>query len=215
MFDDAVRDGLRLRDPTALKASWGFADGIGTFLVVMVVGIDSLIVPLARRSPDVAWQLLLMDAESYTLSSLIAISAYDAIGRARPPYADCQNNTGNVPSIECQGSLNASFPSGHIALAFNSAGLSCAHHMFAHVYGNRAADIFGCARDLSLATTEAFLRMMGDRHYFSDVLVGSLIGFSVGFGLPTFLHYIKWKHHVAAVPMFGPHQTGLTFVTSF
>src|SRR4051812_2745175 len=58
LFDDAVRDGLRLRDPTALKASWAFADLIGTMLVVMSVGVDSLIVPLARRAPDVAWQLL-------------------------------------------------------------------------------------------------------------------------------------------------------------
>ena len=215
LFDDAVRDGLRLRDPTALKASWAFADATGTMLVLLVTALDSLTIPLVRGSPDVAWQLLTMDAEAFTLTSLIGVTAYDTIGRGRPPYQDCANNTGNVPSIECYGSLNASFPSGHIAEAFNSAGLSCAHHLFQHVYGNRAADVFGCARDLTLATTEAFLRMMGDRHYFSDVFVGSLIGFGIGFGVPSLLHYMKWKHKVVALPMAGPQQAGISFGGAF
>lgn len=215
LFDDAVRDSIRLRDPRALSTSWAMADTIGTMLVVMNVALDSIIVPLARRSPDVAWQLLMMDAESYTLSSLVAISAYDTIGRARPPYVDCKNDTGSVPSSECYGSLTASFPSGHVALGFNAAGLSCAHHMYQHVYGNRAADVFACARDLGLATTEAVLRMMGDRHYLSDVIVGSMIGFSAGFALPTLLHYAKWKHKVIALPMAGPNQAGLSFGGTF
>jgi len=213
MFDDAIRDSIRLRDPRALTTSWAIADTIGTMLVLVNVALDSIIVPLARRSTDVAWQLLVMDAESYTLSSLVAITAYDTIGRARPPYADCQS--GAVPGNECYGSLTASFPSGHVALGFNAAGLSCAHHMYQHVYGNRAADIFACARDLSLATTEAVLRMMGDRHYFSDVLVGSMIGFSAGFALPTLLHYAKWKHRVVALPMAGPNQAGISFGGAF
>ena len=219
LFDDAVRDGIRLRDPTALKASWAFADGVGTMLVLLSVGLDSLIIPLARGSTDVAWQLLTMDAEAFTLTSLIAVTAYDTVGRGRPPYTDCANATGNVPGIECYGSLNASFPSGHIAEAFNSAGLSCAHHLFQHTYGNRAADVFACARDLSLATTEAVLRMMGDRHYLSDVIVGSLIGFGVGFGVPSLLHYVKWnKKRVATVmpmPLVAPNQTGVALVGAF
>ncbi len=212
LFDDAVRDGIRLRDPHALQVSWAAADTIGTMLVIMNVALDSLIIPLARRSSDVAWQLLVMDAESYTLTSLIAITGYDTIGRARPPYQDCKNGT--VPSNECYGSLTASFPSGHVALGFNAAGLSCAHHMFQGVYGNRAADAFACARDLTLATSEAVLRMMGDRHYFSDVFVGSLIGFAVGFGMPTLLHYTNFKKKVGvsslyASPLVTGQQTGL------
>ncbi len=218
LFDDAVRDAIRLRSPSALHASWAFADGIGVTLVLMTVVLDSLVIPLARGSPDVAWQLLMMDAESFTLTSLIGVTAYDTIGRARPPYAQCQAGT-NDPSIACGGSLDASFPSGHTAEAFNAAGLSCAHHLFAHVYGNRTADAFACARDLTLATADGVLRMMGDRHYFSDVFVGSVIGFGVGFGLPSLLHYVKWKRRpplatLAAVPLVGP-QTGFSLVGTF
>ncbi len=214
LMDDAVRDGIRLRDPHALQVSWVAADTIGTMLVILNVALDSLIIPLARGSTDVAWQLLVMDAESYTLSSLIAITAYDTIGRARPPYQDCHANNGAVPSNECYGSLTASFPSGHVALGFNAAGLSCAHHMFQGIYGNRTADAFACARDLTLATSEAVLRMMGDRHYLSDVFVGSLIGFASGFGLPTLLHYTNFKKKVGvaglyASPLVTTTQTGI------
>ncbi len=220
LFDDAIRDGIRLRDPQALKASWAFADMTGTMLVLLNVALDSLIIPLARRSPDVAWQMLVMDAESYTLTSLIAITGYDTIGRGRPPYEDCKNNTGNVPSMECVGTLTASFPSGHVALGFNAAGLSCAHHLFQGVYGNRVADAFACARDLSLATTEAVLRMMGERHYFTDVFVGSLIGFGVGFGMPTLLHYTNFKRHapvkaITAMPIVSPVETGIALTGLF
>src|SRR5512143_2963848 len=42
LFDDAVRDGIRLRDPSALKASWAFADMTGTMLVLLNVALDSL-----------------------------------------------------------------------------------------------------------------------------------------------------------------------------
>ncbi len=214
LFDDAVRDALRMRSPQMLNATWAMADTIGTVLVALSVGVDSLIIPLARRSPDVAWQLILMDAESFSLSSLLTVSLYDSVGRARPNYQDCQNGT---VTVGCNGSSTASFPSGHINEAFTAAGLSCAHHLFQHVYGNRIADVFACIRDLSLGTTEAILRMMGDRHYFSDVTVGSMIGFSFGFALPTLLHYTRWRHGIKPVvtPMVGPHVSGFLIGARF
>ena len=208
LFDDAVRDALRMRTPSGLRATWALADGTGVLLVSLSVGLDSIIVPLLRGSSDVAWQLLAMDAESFTVSSLLAIGLYDSIGRARPFYADCQRNDGSVPSIECNGSSTASFPSGHINEAFTAAGLSCAHHLFQHVYGNRIADDFACARDLALATTEGFLRVMGDRHYVSDVFIGSGIGFLFGFAMPVLLHYVKWNKPVP-LPIVGPDRAGL------
>jgi len=220
LFDDAARDALRLRSPDALRASWALADGTGVMLVALSVVLDSLVIPLARKSPDVAWQLLMMDAEAFTLNSLVTITSYDTIGRARPPYEDCTNHTGNVPSVECFGSLTASFPSGHIAEAFTSAGLSCAHHLFGHVYGNRVADDFACARDLTLATTEGFLRMMGDRHYASDVIAGSSIGFLIGFGVPSLLHYVKWLRrspvsNLVVAPMVARGTSGFVVGATF
>ncbi len=208
LFDDAARDALRVRSNSGLRAVWAMADTTGVLLVALSVGLDSIIVPLLRGSTDVAWQLLMMDAESYTVSSLLAISLYDTVGRARPYYADCNRGDASVPSIECQGSSTASFPSGHINEAFTAAGLSCAHHLFQHVYGNRVADDFACGRDLALATTEGFLRVMGDRHYMSDVIVGASMGFLFGFGMPVILHYGKWWK-VFPVPIVGPDRAGV------
>jgi len=209
LFDDAARDALRIRGAQGLRAAWAMADASGVLLVALSVGLDSVIIPLVRGSSDVAWQLLAMDAESFTISSLAVISLYDTIGRARPYYADCQRNDGSVPSIECQGTSTASFPSGHTNEAFTAAGLSCAHHLYQHVYGNRIADDFACGRDLAIATTEGILRVMGDRHYMSDVIVGSGLGFLFGFGLPVVLHYTKWNKHVVPVPMVGPDRAGI------
>jgi membrane-associated phospholipid phosphatase len=212
LFDAAVRDALRMQSPQMLNATWAMADGIGTMLIGISVGLDSLIIPLLRGSPDVAWQLTMMDAESFALSSLVAISLYDSVGRARPNYQDCQQG---LVSVGCNGSSTASFPSGHINEAFTAAGLSCAHHLYQHVYGSKLADAFACIRDLSLGTMEAVLRMMGDRHYFSDVLVGSMIGFSFGFAMPTLVHYTHWKKRPIVAPMIAPRATGLTVSASF
>jgi membrane-associated phospholipid phosphatase len=206
LFDDAARDALRLRSPRALQTSWAVADGMGVTLIGLSIGLDSIIVPLARGSPGVAWQLLMMDAESFTLSSIVVTTLYDTVGRARPAYEDCKNG---ASTIACTGTMTASFPSGHINEAFTAAGLSCAHHLWAHVYGNRFADIFACSRDLGLATTEALLRVMGERHWMSDVVVGSAVGFAFGFGLPTLLHYTRWGRRVSLVPMAGPQQAGV------
>jgi len=205
LFDDSVRNALRIQSPTGLHAVWTMADTVGVTLVALSVGLDSIIVPLARGSFDVAMQLTLMDAESFALSSLLTVTLYDTVGRARPAYEDCQRNPS---SVACTGSLTASFPSGHINEAFTAAGLSCAHHIYARVYGNRIADIFACVRDLTLGTTEALLRVMGDRHYMTDVIVGSAFGFGFGFALPTTLHYIKWGHktplsRLSVAPMIG------------
>ncbi len=204
-FDDAITNAIGLHSPSGLHAAWTLADGVGVTLVALSVGLDSIVVPLARGSFDVAMQLVLMNAESFTLSSLLTVSLYDTVGRGRPPYQMCQTDPSNVA---CTGSMTASFPSGHIDEAFTAAGLSCAHHLYAHVYGSRLADAFACARDLTLGTMEAMLRVMGERHYATDVIAGSAFGFAFGFGMPTLMHYVRWGRHtplagLSVAPMIG------------
>jgi len=215
LFDDAVRDGIRMRSPSALQAVWTASDVVDVSLTVLTVGIDSFAVPLLRGSPDVAVQLTLMDGEAFALSSIVTFSMYDSIGRARPLYEDCQHDP-NGPG--CHGSLTASFPSGHTNEAFTAAGVSCAHHLHVPIYGSRLWDTLACVRDLTLAASDGVLRMMGDRHYFSDMLTGAAIGFGFGYGTPWLLHYrptaasspVSWT----VTPMVGP-QTGLLLVGGF
>jgi hypothetical protein len=215
-FDDGARSAFRLRDPYARRAIREASDAVDTTLVVLAVGLDSVVVPVVRGSWDVAWQTGMMDIEAFSLSSIVAITGYDFIGRGRPLYDDCQRD----PSFDesCPVSPTASFPSGHVNEAFTAAGLSCANHTFLPIYGSRLADAFACARDVTLATVGGMMRMMGDRHWAIDVLAGAGIGFGFGYGIPTLLHYaVPWRSALPGLtvaPM-PPGRVGLVAAGQF
>jgi len=214
LFDDAVRNALRLRSPSALRAAWAASDVVGVSEVVLTVGLDSMVVPVLRGSVDVAWQLTWLDLEAYALGSLLTFNLYDSMGRARPSYADCQRD--RTPDDSCGVSPTASFPSGHVAEAFVSAGLSCANHAYVPVYGGGPADALACVRDLTLASADGVLRIMGDRHYATDVLAGGALGFAFGYGLPVLLHYARHGRSadVTIAPM-GQDRVGAVAVGHF
>jgi membrane-associated phospholipid phosphatase len=54
-----------------------------------------------------------------------------------------------------------------------------------------------------LATADGVLRIMGDRHYLSDVLAGGALGFAFGYGVPTLLHYSVPLTGLTLAPMKG------------
>lgn len=214
LFDDAIRNALRLRSPAALRTVWTLADATGVTETAVVVGLDSALVPTLRGSFDTAWQLSWMDFESYAFGSVATFSLYDTVGRARPSYADCQRDPSGP---DCRVSPTASFPSGHTAEAFISAGLSCVHHAYVPIYANATLDALACARDVTLATADGVLRIMGDRHYATDVLAGAGLGFSFGYGLPWLLHYARFARRLPQVtltPMVG-QSVGLVAAGAF
>jgi membrane-associated phospholipid phosphatase len=186
-FDDAVHGALRVTSPSALQTLATLSDVVGGSEVVLTVGVDSMLVPVARGSIDVAWQLTWFDLEAYALGSVTTFTLYDAIGRARPAYADCQADSRT--SNSCGVSPAASFPSGHVAESFISAGLSCANHAYVSLYGSRFWDMVACARDVTLAAGDGVLRIMGDRHWATDVIAGGGLGFAFGYAMPVLLHY--------------------------
>ena len=189
LLDDSLRDALRLRSPEARDDARAASDLAALSTVVWAVGVDSLVVPVARHSASVAGQLTAMDAESFALSSLITTVIFKATARARPSYADCQRDSAFDPL--CKTRTVESFPSGHSAVSLTAAGLSCAHHLHAGLYGNPFADALACAGTITLAASTGTLRVLADRHYASDVVVGAMIGFAVGYGVPTLFHYGK------------------------
>lgn len=201
LFDNAVRDALRLRTPSGRDASRTAGDVTAFTAVLVVAGVDSLLVPLVRGSGEVAVQALLVDAEAFAVNALVTTSAYTFIGRARPSYEDCQRDRSFDPL--CNSGATSSFWSGHTALAFTAAGISCAHHAYLHVYGSPTADALGCAGMITLASATATFRVLGDRHYATDVITGAAVGFGIGYGVPTLLHYTA-----------GPHEGGVTVAPS-
>ncbi|HYP98986.1 MAG TPA: phosphatase PAP2 family protein [Polyangiaceae bacterium] len=187
LFDDYFRDALRLRAPGSRDLARTISDWTAISAMSWAFAVDSLAVPLARGSAELSGQLLLMDAEAFSVSTLITTVIFKSVARARPSYVDCARDANYDPL--CKLHPTGSFPSGHTNSAFTAAGLSCAHHLHVPLYGNKVADALACAGTLTLAATTGTLRVVGDRHYATDVLVGAVIGFGVGYGLPMLLHY--------------------------
>ncbi|HEU4409432.1 MAG TPA: phosphatase PAP2 family protein [Polyangiaceae bacterium] len=150
----------------------------------------SLVVPPLRGKGGVAmsWQLTMMNLEAFAVVSLLTRLPHKTIGRQRPNGIGCADDP--EYSEQCgQPGQNVSFFGGHTAVSTTGAGLACAHHLYGHLYGDETADTVACGAALVAGQMVSVFRLQADKHWLSDNIVGSLVGFSVGFGLPTFLHY--------------------------
>lgn len=96
------------------------------------------------------WQVLVTDAMAAAMMATVVNGMKYSIDRTRP-----------------NGS-SASFPSGHTATAFMGATL------LAHEYGHKSVWI--PIAGYSVATATGIMRILNNKHYASDVLVGAAIG---------------------------------------
>jgi membrane-associated phospholipid phosphatase len=182
LLDEGTRDALRLRAPDARAVAANVSDALMVASILNAVAVDALAIPLVQGDPDLAWQATA--AYSFALGISLALNdiVKETVDRARPFERECAQN----PSAPGCGAPDTytSFYSGHTAVAFTSAGFSCAMHLSRSLYGDQGADIASCAGSLALAATTGMLRIVADRHYLSDVVVGALIGFAVGYIVP-------------------------------
>lgn len=79
---------------------------------------------------------------------------------------------------------NLSFFSGHTTLAF---AIGTAAPMIATLRGYRLAPLVW-ATGLTMAASIGYLRIAADKHYFSDVMVGAVVGSLIGIGVPLVFH---------------------------
>jgi membrane-associated phospholipid phosphatase len=79
---------------------------------------------------------------------------------------------------------NLSFFSGHTTLAF---ALATSAGTVTTLRGYRLAPVVW-ATGLSMATTVGYLRIAADKHYFSDVVTGMIVGSIIGAGVPLLFH---------------------------
>ena len=152
------------------------------------VVVDSLVVPLAfdNFNVDVAWQMTMINWQTLGLAGLVTRITQYSTGRARPEVYGCSEEPG--ASFPCRPE-GPGFFAGHVSMTSAGAGLACAHHAAMPIYGENAAGAITCAVLSASAVTVGIMRMMADRHWISDVVVGHLVGGGVGFGLPWLLHY--------------------------
>lgn len=202
LLDRAARDLLVFESAEHRRTAKAVSDGLVAIAVVQPVLIDNLAVAWwAHGADDVALQMFVINAQSYSLTLAINGLTKRLTNRVRPRAEAC--TTGEREEGCDDPGRYRSFYSGHSALTATGAGLVCAHHTQLMLYGNALLDTAACvAAVLGTAATGA-LRVASDNHWTSDVMVGHLAGYLSGYLLPTLLYYREFS--------FTPHEHGPDF----
>jgi hypothetical protein len=187
-LDESVRAGLRARTRRGRNLAGSISDALIAASYLPPLLVDPLIVAgVSDQNPDVAWQLFVISTQSYAITITLNEISKRLFARQRPYAFACTKDP--LYSSDCNNADRfRSFYSGHSAVAGTGAGLTCAHHTHAPLYGG-AYDPLTCATALVGMLATGSLRVIADKHWNSDVAVGLLLGFSVGYLLPSFVYY--------------------------
>lgn len=175
---DIVPDEPRWKTPPALDASvrdglkWSNTKTAATLSDIMLFGImptAAFLSPLATNHNY--GRAALTISEAAVATGVITQIAKFSFARARP-YAYYGNDYSNPDS-------KLSFFSGHSSYSF---ALSVSSAMLlAESYPRYSTAIYSIA--ILLAAFPAYLRIAADKHYFTDVLTGAIIGSTIAYGV--------------------------------
>ena len=144
--------------------------------VLLPSGIAAHQLLAARGARDAGLVDLVVVAQATALAADLNQLVKYAVGRQRPLA-----RYGTAPA---EPDDNLSFFSGHATLAFS---LATAAGTVSTLRGYRSAPwVWGTG--LGAAGAVGYLRIAGDKHYLSDVLVGAVVGSAFGIGIPRLLH---------------------------
>jgi membrane-associated phospholipid phosphatase len=108
-----------------------------------------------------------------------------AVARERPFVHYLPHAPGERPAATASPSDdNLSFFSGHTTLVF---ALATSAGTISSLRDYRLAPVVWAA-GLSMAASVGYLRIAADKHYFSDVMTGAVVGSLVGIGVPLLFH---------------------------
>lgn len=187
LFDDAGQRTLLAETNSGRETAGTISDFGYLGILFAVPTVDPLVAWLVHDNEFVAKQVLGTYIEAYGFAALFANLLPRVAGRERPPVDNrCLDN----PNLEvCEGRSSLSFPSGHAFIAFTGASAMLTQHLFLPLYGGGAGEIAAVSAVSGTAVTTGFLRIVGGKHYSSDVLTAAVLGSAIGFGVPYFLRY--------------------------
>jgi membrane-associated phospholipid phosphatase len=168
----------RWTTPPAMDASvretvkWSNVKLAATLSDVMLYGImpsAAFLSPLATNHEY--GRAALTIGEAAVVTGVITQVAKFSVARARP-FAYYSNDYSSPDS-------KLSFFSGHTSYSF-ALSLSSAM-MLAETYPQQKAAIYAVA--IALAALPGYLRIAADKHYFTDVLVGAIVGAGIAYGV--------------------------------
>jgi membrane-associated phospholipid phosphatase len=144
---------------------------------IFVIGISTL---TSTSGTSASWGRTIDDVlpilETVTISEVVVQALKFGVARQRPFVHFDPPTTHDVDD-------NVSFASGHSALTF---GLVTSAGLIAHRRGYRSEPYIWIVGG-TLAVSTAYLRIAGDKHYFTDVLTGSAIGVAAGLTVPLLM----------------------------
>lgn len=189
-FDDPVRNALRAQSQAGNARAVSNSDRLYRLGVLAPLVLDVGVLALGvHGSPDVAWQMFLIELESFALTGSLVLASQVITRRERPYVQDC-GPQGDTQLTTCGTERDyTSFISGHTAMAMTGAMLMCTHHQRLRLLGGGAADTAVCATMVGAAVGTGLLRIVADRHYATDVIAGLAVGVFSGYVLPSWLHY--------------------------
>jgi membrane-associated phospholipid phosphatase len=194
-FDAAVRDLVVIQSRSGRRTAGRISDGVLYLSVLQPLLIDSLLIAgLQDQNPDVAVQMGVISAQSFSLTLFLNSVTKRLVARERPFGSACARDPEYTEGCE---DLNRfrSYYSGHAAITATGAGLICAHHTHLPLYGGGIADAGACLGALTGTLVTGTLRIASDRHWATDVISGYLLGFAVGYLLPTLVYYKSFESH--------------------
>ena len=164
-------------------------------------------------------------AEAFTLTLLLTSGTKAIAGRERPFVQGCD---GSPPSdASCSDpDRKQSFFSGHASMAATGAGLSCAYAIKRKTWGEgRVARFSPCALGVGAALTTGALRIVADEHWGTDVIVGLVVGATVGYfdtwGPFDLLRFeaqsddLAWDVHGIVLPYADEGEFGVRMALTF
>ena len=180
LFDNAVRNSLRPDSADTRRTYKTIGDWTYRLSPLLPIVDVVFVSAIGRSDSKLALNLGGMLLESYSYSGLMSFISTELSARKRP-NADCSSEDGVCDT--------QSFYSGHSAIAATGAGLMCANHTRIALYGSPVLDIGSCVLASANALVTATTRVVADRHYATDVILGTGFGFAFGYAVPVLLHY--------------------------
>jgi membrane-associated phospholipid phosphatase len=189
-FDDGVRSALRLE---TLEERYVANDASDVTLLLSLnqVLVDTLIVAWWAHDADtVAWEMTVTNVQALGINNLIQGAVAGFVSRERPYGADDCVGPLAEQLEDCRSSKRyRSFFSGHSSTSATLAALTCVHHAHIPLYGGGWPEGIPCFVTIGLSIATATLRVTSDRHWASDVIVGSGFGALTGAVVPLLLRY--------------------------
>ena len=192
LFDNPVRNALRFGTASSRETAKDVSDAL-FYISIAHPLIDNFVFAWwLREAPQVAWQMFVINAQAYSMTLAINGVTKRLTSRARPWAKDCDVNPESDPRCG-SGDGYRSFYSGHAAVTATGAGLICAHHTQLSLYRNDYLDTGACAVAVLGTALTGGLRIASDNHWATDVVVGHLMGYLVGYLYPTLMYYRQFR----------------------